>query len=316
MWLLYLPLVIPALAGAAARPLANRLEPRQATWLLTSATVALAGCSTAALALLAAYAAARAPFLAAAGDYSQAVMRRGDPISAAAGAAAALALASAAVAVVVMLRNWVRALVESYRRAARLPADDGIVVVPGPAIEAYALPGWPGRIVVSGRLLDRLDDDRRAALIAHEQAHLDGRHHLFAAVARLAAAANPLLLPVARSVEYTVERWADERAAAVTGNRRMVAETIGQVAFLASPRRRRTTGISLGMIGSRALLRSAAWAGPVPRRVAALLVAPPRRGRTILLAACAAIVLLAGISALEAASDLHALVELAQAAGS
>jgi hypothetical protein len=316
MWLLYLPLVIPALAGAAARPLANRLEPRQATWLLTSATVALAGCSTAALALLAAYAAARAPFLAAVGDYSQAVMRRGDPISAAAGSAAALALASAAVAVVVMLRNWVRALAESYRRAARLPADDGIVVVPGPAIEAYALPGWPGRIVVSGRLLDRLDDDRRAALIAHEQAHLDGRHHLFAAVARLAAAANPLLLPVARSVEYTVERWADERAAAVTGNRRMVAETIGQVAFLASPRRRRTTGISLGMIGSRALLRSAAWAGPVPRRVAALLVAPPRRGRTILLAACAAIVLLAGISALEAASDLHALVELAQAAGS
>jgi len=49
---MYLPLVIPALAGVTARPLAARLEPRQATWLLTSATVALAGCSTAALALL------------------------------------------------------------------------------------------------------------------------------------------------------------------------------------------------------------------------------------------------------------------------
>src|ERR1017187_5315488 len=73
MWLLYLPLIIPALAGAAARPLAARLEPRQATWLLTSAAVALAGCSTAALALLAAYAAARAPALAAVGDYSQLV---------------------------------------------------------------------------------------------------------------------------------------------------------------------------------------------------------------------------------------------------
>ena len=315
MWLLYLPLVIPALAGAAARPLANRLEPRQATWLLTSATVALAGCSLAALARLAAYAAARTRALAVLGDYSQSVIRRGDPISEAAGAIAALALAGAAVAVVVMSRNWVRALVESYRRAARLSADDGIVVVPGPAIEAYALPGWPGRIVVSGCLLDRLDDDRRAALIAHERAHLDGRHHLFAAVARLAAAANPLLLPVARAVEYTVERWADERAAAVTGNRRMVAQTIGQVAFLASPRRRRTAGISLGMIGARALLRSAVWAGPVPRRVAALLAAPPRR-RTILLAACAAIVLLAGVSALETARDLHALVELAQESGS
>ena len=237
MWLLYLPLVIPALAGAAARPLAARLEPRQATWLLTSATVALAGCSTAALALLAAFAAARAPVLAAAGDYSQVVMRRGDPISAAAGAIAALALAGAAVAVAVMFRNRARALAESYRRAAGLHADDGIVVVPGPAIEAYALPGWPGRIVVSGYLLDRLDNASRAALIAHEEAHLAGRHHLFAAVARLAAAANPLLLPVARSVEYTVERWADEHAAAVTGDRRLVAETIGQVALLASPRR-------------------------------------------------------------------------------
>jgi Zn-dependent protease with chaperone function len=175
VWLLYLPLVIPALAGAAARPLAARLEPRQATWLLTSAAVALAGCSTAALALVAAFAAARAPLLAGLGGYSQPVMRRGDPISAAAGAVAALALASAAMTVTVMFRSRARALAESYRRAAGLHADDGIVVVAGPAIEAYALPGSPGRIVVSDRLLDRLDDGSRAALIAHEQAHLAGR---------------------------------------------------------------------------------------------------------------------------------------------
>ena len=313
MWPLYLPLVIPALAGAAARPLAARLEPRQATWLLSSAAVALAGCSVAALALLAAYAAARAPVLAALGDYSQPVLRRGDPIPAAAGAVAALALAGAAMAVAVMFRNRARALAESYRRAAGLHADDGIVVVPGPAIEAYALPGTPGRIVVSGRLLDHLDDGSRAALIAHEQAHLSGRHHLFAAAARLAAAANPLLLPVARSVEYTVERWADEHAAAVTGNRRLVAETIGQVALLAGPRRGHPAGIVLGIVGARTRRVSVAWAGPVPRRVAALLMAPPRR-RTILLAACTAIVLLAGVAALEAARDLHALLELAQAA--
>ncbi len=164
MWLLYLPLVIPALAGAAARPLAARLEPRHATWLLTTAAVALAACSLAALALLAAFAAARAPLLAAVGDYSPEVMRRGDPISAAAGVAAALALTGAAVAVMVMFGNRARALAESYRRAAGLHAEDGIVVVPGPAIEAYALPGWPGRIVVSGRLLDCLDERRRTAL--------------------------------------------------------------------------------------------------------------------------------------------------------
>ena len=92
----------------AARPLAARLEPRQATWLLTAATVALAGCSTAALALLAASAAARVPLLAALGDYSQPVVRRGDPTSALTGAAAALVLTGAAVAVTVTLRRRVR----------------------------------------------------------------------------------------------------------------------------------------------------------------------------------------------------------------
>jgi hypothetical protein len=310
VWPLYLPLVIPALAGVAARPLAARLEPRLATWLLTSATVALAACSTAALALLAGFAAARAPALAALGGYSLAVMQRADPIPLPAGAVAALALAGAAVAVVVIFRNRARGLAESYRRAAGLPADS-IVVVPGPAIEAYALPGRPGRIVVSGRLLDRLDTGRRAALIAHEQAHLAGRHHLFASLARLAAAANPMLLPVARSVEYTVERWADEHAAAVTGDRRLVAETIGQVALLATPGRRRAPAVAMGIIGQLTQRVSVAWAGPVPRRVAALLASPPRR-RTVLVAALAAIVLLAGVSALEAARDLHALLELAQ----
>jgi hypothetical protein len=112
-------------------------------------------------------------------------------------------------------------------------------------------------------------------------------------------------------VDYTVERWADEHAAAVTSDRRLVAETIGQVALLAGSRRRRTAGMVLGITGARTPRVSLAWAGPVPRRVAALLTSPPRR-RTVLLAACAAIVLLAGVAALLAARDLHALVELAQ----
>ncbi len=35
--LVFIPLLMPALAAAAARPLAAQLEPRQATWLLTAA---------------------------------------------------------------------------------------------------------------------------------------------------------------------------------------------------------------------------------------------------------------------------------------
>ena len=182
--------------------------------------------------------------------------------------------------------------------------------MPGPGIEAYALPGMPGRIVVSGRLLDCLDDRRRAALIAHEQAHLASRHHLFAAVTRLAAAANPLLIPVARAVDYTVERWADEHAAAVTSDRKLVARTIGQVALLAG-QAPEPAGLALGIVGPGNARVSLAWAGPVPRRVAALLTAPPRR-QLLLLTVCALVVLSAGAAALLAAGDLHALIELAQ----
>jgi Zn-dependent protease with chaperone function len=307
MWLLALPLLTPALAALAARPLSAWLEPRQATWLLTVAAVALAACSTAALALLAAYAAARMPLLATVGGYSGPVLRRGDPIPVAAGVAAALALTAVTTAFLLMTRNRARALADSYRQAAGLPRD-GVIVLPGEVIEAYALPGWPGRIVVSGGLLDHLDDGGRAALLAHEQAHLTGRHHLFVTAATLAAAANPLLRPVLRAVEYTVERWADERAAVVTGDRRLVARTIGQVALLGRPH---AAGAALGIIGTRARRISVAWAGPVPRRVAALLAAPPRQ-RIVLLAACAVIVLLTGAAAADAARDLHALVELAQ----
>jgi Zn-dependent protease with chaperone function len=306
----YLPLLIPVLAAAAARPLAARLDPREATWLLTVAAVALAGCSTVALALLAASAAARMPALASLGHYSQSVVHRADPTPAVTGAVAALVLTVTAVAVAVAVRHRARALAESYRRAARLH-DDGTVVVVRGAAEAYALPGWPGRIVVSGRLLKALDEPGRAALLAHERAHLAGRHHLFTTVAHLAAAANPVLLPVSRAVDYTVERWADEHAARVTGDRRLVAVTIGRVAMLATPGPR--PGAALGIVGAQSRRVSVAWAGPVPRRVAALL-GPPPRSRALLMAAAAAIVLLlTGASALQAARDLHALLELARA---
>ena len=311
--LVYLPLLVPVLAAAAARPLAARLEPRLATWLLTATTVALAAFSTAALALMTASALARSPLLAALGDYSQPALRRGDPVPALAGMAAALLLTAAAVAVAVVIRARTRALAESYRRAASMAPGGRVVVVPGHSIEAYALPGSPGRIVVSGRLLDALNDRGRAALLAHEHAHLAGRHHLFTTVAHLAAAANPLLLPVARAVDYTVERWADERAAAITGDRRLVASTIGQVALLTTVPSPARLGATLAISGARGRSVSLAWAGPVPRRVAALLAPPPRR-QLALLAIVAILILTAGASAAEAARDLHALLEFAQAA--
>jgi hypothetical protein len=102
-----------------------------------------------------------------------------------------------------------------------------------------------------------------------------------------------------------------------------VAATIGQVAMLATPARR-PAAAALGIAGAgsrrgaahsrraagRSRRVSVAWAGPVPRRVAALL-APPPRTRALLLTAAVVVVLLAGVSAVQAAVDLHALLELA-----
>src|SRR6185437_8548786 len=115
-------------------------------------------------------------------------------------------------------------------------------------------------------------------------------------------------------------------APTVTGDRRLVAATIGRVALLTPartqrPRRTRAAALAItgtrGPAGTRGSARnhgrriSLAWAGPVPRRVAALLAPPPGR-QLALLAVATLLVLIAGVSAAEAARDLHALVEFAQ----
>ena len=51
-----------------------------------------------------------------------------------------------------------------------------------------------------GRQAKTAGDEERAVLLAHEAAHLIGRHHLYLQVAELAAAANPLLRPAASSL--------------------------------------------------------------------------------------------------------------------
>ena len=98
-------------------------------------------------------------------------------------------------------------------------------------------------------MLDALDEDGRAVLLAHERAHLAGYHWVFVTLARLAATANPLLRPLASAVEYTVERWADERAAEEIGDRRRVARAIATAAIAAKndpPRHRLAAVLGIG----------------------------------------------------------------------
>ncbi|MBX6388791.1 MAG: M48 family metalloprotease [Frankia sp.] len=184
-----------------------------------------------------------------------------------------------------------RALRAARAQAAALPGDEAVVVVPGAKPEAFTLPGSPGRIVVTEPMRAALTPADYAVLVAHERAHLVGRHYRFVNAARLAAAAQPLLRPVARLVEYGVERWADEQAAdAVGGNRRRVAHAIGAAALLASAR---ATGGAparpASALGIAASSRQQDRPGPVPRRVRALLNPLPGASRVLLLAAPAAV---------------------------
>ncbi|MEU0036688.1 M56 family metallopeptidase [Streptomyces sp. NPDC006333] len=223
-------------------------------------------CSTLCLALLMVVGTAQLPGNPLPDGWSDPEVRAAVPYDEIAGKAAIPAL-------VVVLAVCARTLWRHHRIARRarralagLPAST-VVVLPEEKPYAYALPGRPrGRVVVTTALLRGLIPPERRALFAHERAHLTARHHRYLLAVRLAARANPFLRPLRTAVTYTTERWADEDAARSVGSRRVVARAIGKAALLsgAAPA---FAGIS-GFSGF-------ASAGPVPRRVAALLGPAP-----------------------------------------
>ena len=346
----YLPLVLPLLAAAAARPLAERLPPAAASWLLAGSALALAAASSAVLGLLALTALLRIPLVDAVGGMSVSVLSRDAPASLPVAVAAGALLAASVAAAGRVLCRRAGALAAAFGQARRLPGAAQVVVTDDEAADAYTLPGWPCRIVVTAGMMRALTAAERQVLLAHEQTHAAWFHYLFTSTARVAAAANPLLRPVATAVAYTVERWADERAAAITGNRALAARAVAQAALAVtadpptrSPRlipavvlgmvrgkhgrARRGLGVlgehgwarrGLGVLGGSWVLRGLRGLrgrpGPVPLRVAALL-RPPPRPHLVLLTVAVLLVAVSGFSALEASRDLHGLLELALAAG-
>lgn len=310
----YLPLILPFAAALAAQPVADRLPPRVAAWLFTLSAAVLAIGSTAALALIAVAGLLRLPLAAALGRYSLHRVQRGDPAPLEIGGLALALLAAALCSSCYAAWRRARGIADAVMTAAGLPGNDRITVIQDEAADAYAVPGLPGRIVVSSGMLARLRPAEQEVLIAHEQAHLDGRHYLFAAVARVAAAANPILRPLERTVNFSLERWADEAAGAATGSRDRAAVALGRAALAAaaSPRSRLPLPVgALGVLGN--VYPRGGKAGPVPRRVAALL-APTISAHLMPALLISGLVLAATASGLEAARDLHAVLVLARAA--
>lgn len=292
----YLPLLFTAVFGLTAPGLARRLPPPIATWLLSVGGVVCAAGSGAALTFLAWTLVGQTPDVAADGHWSIHALRTHDLVPRPVAVVALVALGVALTAASVALVRRGRALLDAYRLAASIARHDGqLVVVDDDSLPACAVPGRPGRIVVPAGLLRRLDVAERRALLAHERAHLNHRHHLHRAAATLAAAANPMLWRLPAALALVTERWADEEAAAQT-RRDTVARALAHAATSARPTR-------FGAV-------LAAVVVDVHSRIVALTTPPPRPVRWRILVLIALITATA-IATLEAARDTEGLFEFA-----
>jgi len=119
-------------------------------------------------------------------------------------------------------------------------AGHEVVVLPigRPFAVSFATAASDETVVVSGGLLECLDERQAAAVVRHEVAHLRLRHQRLLAVAAVVEGVVGWLPPVARSVgalHLAVERAADEEASsAAPGARHDVRESLLILAGLSS----------------------------------------------------------------------------------
>jgi len=289
-------LVVSSAFGWWGVAVARRLPPRHATWLLSAGGVVAALSSLAVLVLLGSLLAGEQPAVANEGHWSAAALRDHAPVG--------LPLASAAALLAGLLIAWgatvaahrTRTVLAAYRSCRELPAAGELIVVPGTAVGAYAVPGRPGRIVAGQQLLRTLSPGERRVLLAHERAHLAEGHHWHLAAVTIAGALNPLLRPLRPAATCSTERWADEAAGEAVGDRTVVARALAAAALCASAP------------GRGAL---AATTHFVPLRVVALL-APAPAPRPLLVRMSVGLLLAAVAAVLVATKQTEHLYEFAR----
>jgi len=139
-------------------------------------------------------------------------------------------------------------------------AGSGAVVVKHAAAAAYCVPGRRGRVVLTTAALNTLGDAELAAVLAHERAHLRGRHDLVLAGAAALMAAFPFV-PVFGTAHAQlarlVEMHADDHALGYS-DRRVLATALVALSGAAHP-----VG-ALGAGGQSALARVQRLAAPLP----------------------------------------------------
>jgi len=114
---------------------------------------------------------------------------------------------------------------------------EGIVVLDRSDLAAYSIPGRRPVVVVTSGAREVLAHAELRAVLAHEQAHLDRRHHRTLTVAaglRSALGAFPTFARAEQQLARLVEMEADDAAAAST-DRRTVVHALGRLAGALHP---------------------------------------------------------------------------------
>jgi Zn-dependent protease with chaperone function len=231
----YLPLLAAACFGRFGVLLANRMRPSHATWFLTVGGAIIGTAALGSLLLLGFTLVGQVRAIAAIGDWSASALGRRSPVAAAVAATALVAVGLGAARAAGVTIRRVRTIAIAHEACKRLPAVGGVVVTGDDDATAYALPGRPGRVIVSAATLARLGSKEASALVAHEQSHLRHRHYLHQMIAAVVAATNPLLRGVSAATAYHIERWADEDAAGKVGVRETVAAALLRAAGPKAP---------------------------------------------------------------------------------
>ena len=143
-----------------------------------------------------------------------------------------LGCALAAWLLAVLAASFAGVLVERHRHrrivdlVARPAPDLGSLVLEHAVAIAYCVPGVRPRVVLTEATLEVLADDELAAVLAHERAHVRGRHDLVVQPFLAWQATFPFLRPAAvatRAVALLVEMLADDAASRRTSRAAVAA---------------------------------------------------------------------------------------------
>jgi beta-lactamase regulating signal transducer with metallopeptidase domain len=132
------------------------------------------------------------------------------------GAVAVTSSATRIVRILVRMRSQTHGHASAVRLVGRRLKGVDAVVIDAPEPAAYCIAGRPHAVVITSAALATLTKPQLAAILAHERAHLDGRHPEIVAVARSLAATFPglrLMTEGAHHISRLLEMRADDAAA-------------------------------------------------------------------------------------------------------